>query len=77
MHSVSANDHCESPLHVLPECHVELCWRQIEDGIVCTIHARDALGHAAFDYVETRWGRASIRRFVNALLRLASAGRLP
>jgi hypothetical protein len=28
----------------------------------------DALGHAAFDYVESRWGRASIRRFVNALI---------
>jgi hypothetical protein len=28
----------------------------------------DALGHAAFDYIESRWGRASIRRFVNALI---------
>ena len=28
----------------------------------------DALGHAAFDYMEGRWGRASIRRFVNALI---------
>ena len=28
----------------------------------------DALGHAAFDYMESRWGRASIRRFVNALI---------
>jgi hypothetical protein len=28
----------------------------------------DALGHAAFDYIESRWGRASIRRFVDALI---------
>jgi hypothetical protein len=28
----------------------------------------DALGHAAFDYIERRWGRSSIRRFVNALI---------
>jgi hypothetical protein len=28
----------------------------------------DALGHAAFDYMESRWGRGSIRRFVNALI---------
>lgn len=28
----------------------------------------DALGHAAFDYMESRWGRGSLRRFVNALI---------
>jgi hypothetical protein len=28
----------------------------------------DVLGHAAFDYIESRWGRSSIRRFVNALI---------
>jgi hypothetical protein len=28
----------------------------------------DALGHAAFDYIESRWGRRSVRRFVNALI---------
>jgi hypothetical protein len=28
----------------------------------------DALGHAAFDYIESRWGRSSVRRFVNALI---------
>jgi len=28
----------------------------------------DALGHAAFDYLESRWGHASLRRFVNALI---------
>jgi len=28
----------------------------------------DALGHAAFDYIESRWGPSSIRRFVNALI---------
>ena len=28
----------------------------------------DALGQAAFDYIESRWGPSSIRRFVNALI---------
>jgi hypothetical protein len=28
----------------------------------------EALGHVAFDYIESRWGPASIRRFVNALI---------
>jgi hypothetical protein len=28
----------------------------------------DALGHAAFDYIESRWGSSSIRRFLNALI---------
>jgi len=28
----------------------------------------DALGHAAFDYIEKRWGPTSIRRFLNALI---------
>jgi len=28
----------------------------------------EALGHVAFDYIESRWGPGSIRRFVNALI---------
>jgi hypothetical protein len=28
----------------------------------------DALGHVAFDYIESRWGPSSIRRFLNALI---------
>jgi hypothetical protein len=28
----------------------------------------DALGHAAFDYIERRWGSPSIRRFIDALI---------
>ena len=28
----------------------------------------DALGHAAFDYIESRWGASGIRRFINALI---------
>ena len=27
----------------------------------------DALGHVAFEYIESRWGPTSIRRFLNAL----------
>ena len=28
----------------------------------------DAIGHAAFDYIESRWGATSIRRFLNTLI---------
>jgi hypothetical protein len=28
----------------------------------------DVLGHVAFDYIESRWGPTSIRRFLNALI---------
>jgi hypothetical protein len=31
-------------------------------------HLNDVLGHAAFDYIESRWGATSIRRFLNALI---------
>jgi hypothetical protein len=28
----------------------------------------DAIGHAAFDFIESRWGREGIRRFWDALI---------
>jgi len=28
----------------------------------------DALGHAAFTYIESRWGTTAIRRFIDALI---------
>ena len=28
----------------------------------------EALGHVAFDYIQSRWGPSSIRRFINALI---------
>ena len=28
----------------------------------------DALGHAAFTYIESRWGPTAIRRFIDALI---------
>jgi hypothetical protein len=28
----------------------------------------NAIGHAAFDYIESRWGTTSIRRFLNTLI---------
>ena len=31
-------------------------------------HLNEALGHAAFDYIESRWGPTSIRRFLAALI---------
>jgi hypothetical protein len=36
-------------------------------GEFATAHLNDVLGHAAFDYIETRWGATSLRRFLNAL----------
>jgi hypothetical protein len=40
----------------------------IGDGGFANARLNYALGHAAFDYIESRWGPDGIRRFVNALL---------
>jgi hypothetical protein len=37
-------------------------------GDFATAHLNDAIGHAAFDYIESRWGASSIRRFLDALI---------
>ena len=37
-------------------------------GGFANARVNDALGHAAFDYIESRWGPTSIRGFVNALI---------
>jgi hypothetical protein len=37
-------------------------------GDFATAHLNDAIGHAAFDYIESRWGPTSIRRFLDALI---------
>jgi hypothetical protein len=37
-------------------------------GEFATAHLNDAIGQAAFDYIESRWGATSIRRFLNALI---------
>jgi hypothetical protein len=37
-------------------------------GEFANARLNDALGHAAFDYIESRWGPANIRPFVNALI---------
>ena len=37
----------------------------------------EALGHAAFDFIESRWGKAGIRQFLLALRRSASGGADP
>ena len=37
-------------------------------GEFATAHVNDAIGHAAFDYIESRWGATSIRRFLDALI---------
>jgi hypothetical protein len=36
-------------------------------GQFANVRVNDILGHAAFDYIESRWGVAGVRRFVNAL----------
>jgi hypothetical protein len=38
------------------------------DGGFANPRLNDALGHAAFDYIESRWGAAGIRRFLDALI---------
>jgi hypothetical protein len=38
------------------------------DGGFANARLNYALGHAAFDYIESRWGLTSIRRFLNALI---------
>ena len=37
-------------------------------GGFANVRLNDALGHAAFDYIESRWGATSIRSFLNALI---------
>jgi hypothetical protein len=38
------------------------------NGGFANARLNDALGHVAFDYIESRWGPTSIRRFLNALI---------
>jgi hypothetical protein len=38
------------------------------NGGFANVRLNDALGHVAFDYIESRWGPTSIRRFLNALI---------
>jgi hypothetical protein len=37
-------------------------------GAFANPRVNDALGHAAFDYIASRWGAAGIRRFIDALI---------
>ena len=37
-------------------------------GGFANVRLNDVLGHAAFDYIERRWGPNSVRRFLNALI---------
>jgi hypothetical protein len=37
-------------------------------GGFADLRLNDALGHAAFDYIESRWGPTGVRRFLNALI---------
>lgn len=37
-------------------------------GGFTNVRVNDALGHAAFDYIESRWGPNSVRHFLNALI---------
>lgn len=38
------------------------------NGGFANVHLNDALGHVAFEYIESRWGPTSVRRFLNALI---------
>jgi hypothetical protein len=48
--------------------HVPALSQLIGSGTFANARLNDALGHAAFDYMENRWGPTSIRRFLNALI---------
>jgi hypothetical protein len=37
-------------------------------GGTADVRINDALGHAAFDFIESRWGTGGIRRFVDGLI---------
>jgi hypothetical protein len=37
-------------------------------GGFTNVRVNDAVGHAAFDYIESRWGPNSVRRFLDALI---------
>jgi hypothetical protein len=37
-------------------------------GAFANGHLNEVIGHAAFDYIENRWGPTSLRRFINALI---------
>ena len=41
---------------------------RLTDGSPLEPRVHDVLGHAAFDYIESRWGRHGIRRFVDGLI---------
>jgi len=48
--------------------HVPALSQLTGSGEFANARLNDALGHAAFDYIESRWGPTSIRRFLNALI---------
>ena len=48
--------------------HVPALSQLSGSGRFANARLNDALGHAAFDYMENRWGPTSIRRFLNALI---------
>ena len=51
-----------------PSGHVPALSQLSGSGGFANARLNDALGHAAFDYMENRWGPTSIRRFLNALI---------
>ena len=48
--------------------HVPALSQLSGSGGFANARLNDALGHAAFDYMENRWGPTSIRRFLQALI---------
>jgi hypothetical protein len=48
--------------------HVPALSQLTGSGGFANARLNDALGHAAFDYIESRWGPTSIRRFLDALI---------
>ena len=62
-------DEDERLMHELVAAHKVPALSQLSgSGGFANARVNDALGHAAFDYIETRWGPNSIRRFLDALI---------
>jgi hypothetical protein len=61
-------DDDERLMRELASGHVPALSQLAGNGGFASPRLNDALGHAAFDYIESRWGPTSIRRFLNALI---------
>jgi hypothetical protein len=63
-----SDDHERLMREIVAAGSVPALSRLTGDGGFPNPRFNDALGHAAFDYIEGRWGSSGLRRFINALI---------